>query len=1007
MAINSLHPKPSHQILRACAGVLLKGLLACAVVGQPKSQPEYQFDHWTTDDGLPQNAVNAILQTRDGYLWLATFDGLVRFDGSRFTVFNKGNTKGIGGNRFDRLFEDRHGALWAVTEDSWLVRYQAGDFNTYTPKEGLPTWTLLQIEDDEGNLQILSRAGIAKWKYGRFVTYTVEELLPTPPDAHWILYGNILAKIDSSSLYLYYDGRFSTHSIQTGLPSREIFSVYKDQHSVIWLVTKDVGLVRLKDGNFTTYSQINSPPMNPYGPTLQDQKGNIWFAFDEWLGRFRDGRITRYKPPPSFPTPGMTCLYEDREGNFWIGTGYGLYRAREVAISVFTQQDGLSSDNVYSIREDRAGSLWFGTWGRGVTKYQNGSFTHYQTKDGLASDYITALYEDREGYTWIGTTFGLNRFKGGQLSRYPDPDGLFGTGAWAIHQDRAGRFWFGTTNGLIKLEAGRFTRYTTADGLAGNDVKAILEDRAGQLWFGTWGGLTRYAEGRFKSYTEQDGLASDHIRTLYEDAEGIFWIGTYDGGLCRFNNDRFTRYTTNDGLFNNGVFQILEDDRGYFWMSCNKGVFRVARQELNDFAEGNVRSITSIAYGKKDGLLNVECNGGRQPAGWKTRDGRLWFPTAQGAAVIDPSRIELNRLPPALVIEEIRLDNETVANSSLIEIPPEKNGNLEIRYQGLSFVRPEQQRYRYRLVGIDPDWIEAGDRRAAYYSHLPPGDYAFTVIAANSDGVWNKTGKSVRVVVVAPVWRRWWFISLTVVSILGLAAFAYRRRISRVEKEKLMQENFSRQLIESQESERKRIASELHDGLGQDLLVVKNCALHGLNMAQDASVTVKQFEEISTMTSQALEDVREITHDLRPYHLDRLGLKAALEFMIEKIAGSSEIRFSSEIDTVAGLIPKDAEVHLYRIVQESVNNIVKHSGATAAKVTLKRDGGALELSIEDDGKGFKSNPSVANGSSRGFGLSSLSERVRILGGQELIDSIPGRGTKITVTIVLPDKEPQP
>ena len=1007
MALTSLHPKRFLQILRACAGVLLTGLLACAVVAaQPKSQPEYQFDHWTTDDGLPQNAVNAILQTRDGYLWLATFDGLVRFDGSRFTVFNKGNTKGIGGNRFDHLFEDRAGTLWAVTEDSWLVRYQGGVFHTYTPKEGLPPWTILRIEeDDAGNFQILSRAGIAKWKDGRFVTYTVEELMPTPSDAHWITSGNILAKLDPSSLYLYHDGGFITHSIQTGLPSRRIISVFEDQHGVIWLITTDVGLVRLKEGNFTTYSQIKSPPMNPYAPSPQDQKGNIWFVGFE-LGRFRDGRITQYKSPASSPTPAIMCLYEDREGNFWIGTSYGLYRAREVAISVYTRRDGLSSDNLYSIREDRAGSLWFGTWGGGLTKYQNGRFTHYQIKDGLVSDFITALYEDREGYMWIGTTFGLHRLKDGQLSRYPDPDGFFGEGAWAIHQDRAGRFWFGTTNGLIKLEAGHYTRYTTADGLAGNDVRAILEDRVGQLWFGTWGGLTRYAEGRFKSYTEQDGLASDHIRTLYEDAEGILWIGTYDGGLCRFDNNRFTRYTTNDGLFNNGVFQILEDERGYFWMSCNKGVFRVARQELNDFAAGKVRSITSIAYGKKDGLLNVECNGGRQPAGWKTRDGRLWFPTAQGAAVIDPSRIEINRLPPALVIEEIRLNNELIDTGSVIEIPPEQNGNLEIRYHGLSFVRPEQQRYRYRLVGIDPDWIEAGDRRAAYYSHLPPGDYAFTVIAANSDGVWNKTGKSVRVIVVAPVWRRWWFISLTVVSILGLAAFAFRRRMSRLQKEKSMQENFSRQLIESQESERKRIASELHDGLGQDLLVVKNCALHGLNMAQDASVTAKQFEEISTMTSQALEDVREITHDLRPYHLDRLGLKAALEFMIEKIAGSSEIRFSSEIDEVAGLIAKEAEMHLYRIAQESVNNVVKHSGATEAKVTLKRDGSALELSIEDNGKGFKSNPSVANGSSRGFGLSSLSERVRILGGQESINSIPGRGTKITVTIMLPGALPQ-
>lgn len=1031
MAVISLHPKRFLKLSCACAGVLLEAVLACAVVdAQPKYKPAYQFDHWTTDDGLPQNAVNAILQTRDGYLWLATFDGLVRFDGVKFTVFNRASTKGIRGNRFDRLFEDRRGVLWAVTDENWLVKYEGGVFTTYTPEDGWPSWLVVGIDEDEaGHFQVVSRDGIAKWKERRFVTDTVQNLMPTSSDAEWVQ-GNMLAKLDSRSLYLYANGRLTRYSTHSGLPSLKITRIYVDQYGVVWVATKDVGLVRLKDGRFTVvhprlspastglvrvkegryivYSEIASPPIRgDAAPKLEDRKGNIWFTgIGNWLGRLQDGRVTQYRSEPGFLASSIMCFYEDREGNLWIGTAYGLYRAREASISVYTQRDGLSSNNLYSIREDQAGSLWFGSWEGGVSKYQDGRFTSYQKRHGLASDLITSLYDDNEGYLWIGTTFGLNRFKDGRLSSYPDPESFFGDGAWAIHQDRAGRFWFGTTNGLIKLEGGRYTRYRTVDGLAGDDVKAILEDRAGRLWFGTWGGLTLYADGRFKSYTERDGLASDHIRTLFEDAEGILWIGTYDGGLSRFKDGRFTSYTTNEGLFNNGVFQIIEDEHGRFWMSCNKGIYSVARQELNDFAAGRVRSITSIAYGKKDGLLSVECNGGRQPSGWKTRDGRIWFPTAHGAAVVDPSRIQINRLAPVLVIEEILLNNESLGSGPVIEIPPEKNGNLEIRYQGLSFIRPEQQRYRYRLTGIDDDWVEAGSRRAAYYSHLPPGDYAFTVIGANSDGVWNEMGQSVRVIVVAPVWRRWWFITLAILSVFGLAAFAYKHRVSRLEKEKAMQESFSRQLIESQESERQRIASELHDGLGQDLLVVKNCALVGLNMAKDASTAKKQFDEISAMTSQVLEDMREITHDLRPYHLDRLGLKAALEFMIEKIASSSEIGFSSEIDKVDDLIPKEAEMHLYRIAQESANNIVKHSGATEARVALKREGNSLQLTIEDNGKGFSSSARLTGPSPRGFGLNSISERVRILGGYELIDSIHGRGTKITVTIILPDQVPQ-
>ena len=384
--------------------------------------------------------------------------------------------------------------------------------------------------------------------------------------------------------------------------------------------------------------------------------------------------------------------------------------------------------------------------------------------------------------------------------------------------------------------------------------------------------------------------------------------------------------------------------------------------------------------------------------------------------MIDPSRIEINQQPPLIVIEESRLNNEAVPLGDSITIPPDRNGNLEIRYQGLSFIRSDQQRYRYRLAGIDNDWVEAGNRRAAYYSHLPPGEYTFTVIAANSDGVWNETGKSIRLIVVPPLWRRWWFISLVVVGVIGLAAFAYKRRVSQLEKEKAMQEalaeqlkkekamqeDFSRQLIDSQESERKRIASELHDSLGQNLLVVKNSALLGLNIAEDGSPTEKQFAEISTATSQALEEVREITHNLRPYHLDQLGLREALEFMLEKIGGSSPIRLSAEIDQMDGVFTKEAEMNLYRIVQESVNNVVKHSGATEAKVVLKCDGRQLRLVIEDNGKGFIADLGKGTGlQGRGFGLTGISERARMLGGKEVIHSVPGQGTRISVSVMLP------
>jgi ligand-binding sensor domain-containing protein/signal transduction histidine kinase len=1016
MRVVSLQVKRLIQFSHIYASVLSGlWLISTVATAQPAYQPKYQFDHWTTDDGLPQNAVNALLQTRDGYLWLATSDGLARFDGLQFTVFNKSNTKGIGSNRFALLFEDHHGALWAVTDEDWLVKYQAGVFTTYTPKDGLPVGIVKQIEKDEaGDLQIILGKWLAKWKDGRFSSYAIDDLLPTPIGAG-LVETNRLAKFEAGSLYWYSRGRLTTYPLQSSFPNFNFRSAYEDQYGTIWINTKDAGLVRAKDPRFTVYpvkERLRVP-----GPMQEDRKGNLWLAGDySWLGRYRDGRFTRYTASDGFQTSSTVSFYEDREGNFWIGTSDGLYRARETAITVYTRQDGLSSDGVYSICEDRSGQLWLGTWGGGLTKYQNGRFTPYQVNNGPDAEFITALYEDRDGDMWIGNMSGLCRLdqahmstprKEGKLSVLADPDGFFRHGVWAIQQDHTGRFWFGTSSGLIKYEAGRYTRYATAEGLAGDDVKAILEARDGQLWFGTWGGLTRYAEGRFTSFTERDGLASDHIRTLYEDAEGTLWIGTYDGGLSRFKAGRLTRYTTKDGLFSNGVFQILEDERGYFWIGCNQGIYRVKRQELNDFADGKLRSITSVAYGKADGLLTVECNGGRQPAGWKTRDGRLWFPTAHGAAVIDPSRVEVNQQRPPVVIEECRLNNEAVPAQEVVVIPPEQNNNLEIRYQGLSFIRPTQQRFKYRLEGSDGDWVEAGNRRAAYYNRLPPGSYTFTVQAANSDGVWNQTGQSIRLKVIPYWWEIRWVQALLLLGAMFVlvagVAWRYQRKHA-------LQQEFSRQLIASLDRERKRISDGLHNEPKQYLFVIRTYAMLALEelselqknikrvTAKQINSTAERAREIVQLAEKARVEMSCIIEDLRPQQLKELKLTAAIEDWIARSHELSSINFTCEIDPIDGLFADEAEVNLYRIVQEGINNIVKHSQAADASVSIKQDERAITIVIEDNGRGFAVKELNRTPGS-GLGLKLMQERAQMMGSKAVITSVPGRGTRITVRLI--------
>jgi signal transduction histidine kinase len=477
--------------------------------------------------------------------------------------------------------------------------------------------------------------------------------------------------------------------------------------------------------------------------------------------------------------------------------------------------------------------------------------------------------------------------------------------------------------------------------------------------------------------------------------------------LSRLHDGKFTTYTPRQGLFDHGVFQILEDARGQFWMSCNRGIYRVSRRELNDFAAGLRSSITSVAYGKADGLLNPECNGGSQPSGWKTRDGRLWFPTQDGVAVINPNQVEINEWPPPVLIEEARLGSNPLAFSDVVEIPAGQD-NLELHYAGLSFINPEKMKFKYKLEGLDNDWVEAGNRRTAYFSHLPPGEYTFRVVAANSDGVWNSVGAQIRVIVRPPFWRTWWFLLICAALLCGGLAFAYRRRISKLKRAHAAQEAFSRQLIASQENERKRIAAELHDGLGQNLLVIKNRALLGLKGNGDTEQAKRQLMEISDTSSQAIEEVREIAYALRPFHLDRLGLTKAIEAILKQVSASSEIEFTSRIDPIDNLFSKESEINLYRIVQESVNNIVKHSGASRARVEIERDARGVLISIRDNGHGFALDETASHKSrGDGLGLAGISERARILGGKHTVQTSVGEGTTVTIKIGLkgePDGE---
>jgi signal transduction histidine kinase/ligand-binding sensor domain-containing protein len=990
--------------------IVLLAMMFCARA----AAAQYYVESWTTENGLPHNVVTALQQTRDGYIWMATSDGLVRFDGVRFTIFNRSNSPGLRSNRFTSLYEAADGAIWAGTEGSGVTRYAQGVFTTYTTQDGLAHNHVRAVTGSAtGDVWMLSGDRIVQWDG------TLKRLRPAAPRGLTLVFSrsewnrHVWWASDREHLYRFEAGQVSVRQIPAALRGLSNNRFEEDGAGTLWMGTLDRRIARIT-GSAVRYDAI--PDLEAENGQLtsvyRDRGGHDWpLTINRLMSRFWPLPASRDTTPVA-----VNAVLEDREGNIWLGVdGQGLYRIRQPRVTVYSRAQGLLGQNVYPVLVDRSGSVWMGVWPTGVSRITNGRVVNYTVADGLASGLVTSLAEDAQGRVWVASHHdfngGLRVFENGRFKEVGQTLVPPYTYVHAMLHDHAGALWVGTDNGLVRYRDGVATTFTTKDGLASDDVKAIVEEPGGRIWVGMFGGITSWQDGVFKSWTERDGLPAGVVRALYHDRDGVLWVGTYDGGLGRYKDGRFSRFTTREGLYDDGVFQILEDGRGYFWMSGNRGIQRVSKRELNAVADGTASRVTSLSLGKGDGMLNAECNGGTWPSGAIGPNGTLWFPTQDGVVVIDPPTIAAasRAVPPR--IESVLIDRSEVPLSAPIRMRPNQEA-LEIQYTGLSLVNSDRIRFRYRLNGLDHAWVDAGTRRTAYYSHIPPGDYTFSVAAAGSDGVWTNEAASLSIQVIPPIWRTWWFLTLAAATIAGAAGFWYRRRIAGLERARAAQEQFARRLIDSQEHERRRIAAELHDSLGQQLIVIKNRALVGAMKHGDGSTESKeQFDDIALSATQSIDEVRQIAYNLRPYHLDRLGLGASIEAMTERIGTSSDIDFTVTISSKAalnGAVPKDRQINVFRIIQESLNNIVKHSGATRGTIDISAAGSDLVITIADNGKGFDAraaNAGKAVAVASGFGLAGIAERVGMLGGRHTVVSGPGQGTTITITLPGGRREP--
>jgi ligand-binding sensor domain-containing protein len=711
---------------------------------------QYAQTHFAARDGMPHGMASAIVQTGDGYLWTASHEGLSRFDGAAFTTFDHRGTEGVPSNTFTALAVDAAGTLWAGTRDRGLLHLVGGEFQAVTWEPGPRNQQIHALAfDGAGDLWIGTRdRGVVRLHAGVLAAaLTTQDGLPSD---------------DIRTLYRARDGTMwigTFHGLvqwkadrlvrgPAALHGTAVHSVVQDARGELWCAT-DKGIAHLHDDTVEILDEKRLSATDVQS-VLFDRDGNLWFGSGAGVARMTpDGEIER------LPSPGVLilALFEDSDGNLWIGSERGLDRLRDGDVLPFGAGEGLTDDVVLGFREDPTGARWLTTSG-GLYRVEPGKATATRI---VADRMMYAIFPDSHGDVWFGA-------RGGDVGRWHD--GRFawlGKARWervrAIGETADG-MWLGTDHGLFRMRGDRPSdAEAVVDGVA---VRAIAPDADGSLWLATENsGLLRWRAGAPAAIPSGGPPHDTPAATIVLDPDGTMWVGTEGAGLWRLRDGRWAAFTSKDGMFDDLVWRVMDDGLGNLWMSSNRGIWRVSRDQLDAHAMGLRRTIDSAVYGEADGMRDRECNGATDPAGWRTRDGRLWFPTGRGMVAIDPAHLRPGR-PPAAVLETLRIDGQPQRLADGLELPA-GSSRLEFGYTAPLLRGPQRLRFRYQLEGFDRGWNDAGPQRAVHYTNLPPGDYRFQV-QAGLDGEW---GKAAALTLTLPprFYETGWFYMLAILSI--------------------------------------------------------------------------------------------------------------------------------------------------------------------------------------------------------------------------------------------------
>lgn len=1003
-------------------------------VDSQRALTQYVLESWSTPDGLPLPAISAVAQTSAGYLWIGTQEGLSRFDGLTFSTFDESSVPELTTSYIRALLATRDGSLWIGTMGGGLLRFRDGTWIRYGEAEGLP---------DDRVLSLSEGADGSVW--GGTLSGGVFHL--TDASIRVIRKSDGLASDFVSVIHYAYDGtvwaggpeglsRIKGTSITVltetdGLSSRRIASVIQGRDGRVWVGTSGKGLNRIDHGKVRQILGTQPFASDHVLSLLEDSRGSIWFGtMQHGLWRLERGRLESLDAGTGLPGNVVTTLIEDREGTIWAGTNEGLSQLKDARITNYGTSEGLQSESIRAIYQQRDGTFWLASRG-GLIRMKDGVYTPI-TSNGLSSDNILSLWGGQDGSLWIGTLDrGLIRMHEGRFTRYGTQEGLAGDMVLSILEDREGALWVGTSSGLSRLSNGRISTFRKKDGLGGDAISALHQDREGNLWIGTTdGGLSQFRSGIFRP-AESPALRDAMIMSIYEDRQGVLWIGTLGDGLLRKAKGHVRSITRKDGLFSNSVLHVTEDGLGQFWMSSPKGIFRVSRADIDKFFRGQLSSIIPVAYGKSDGMKTQGTSGGTQPSGWKSLDGRLWFPTSRGVVVIDPARLGSSGLPPYVVIERTLVDGKQAGADA--HSFPAGSSTLRFDYTGLTLVAPDKVTFRYKLEGFDDDWIEAGTRRAAFYTNLPPGDYEFRVLAANSDGVWSEQATTRALRIEPHLYQQIWFFPAVVVLLLCALFIVHRHRLRVVQRRALRLAELEKSMVRGQKMES---LGQMASGIAHDFNNALMTSLPWADLLQRKFPDDETVQKASSQIRKSVHRGKEVTRQLLDFAQPKKPQKRAVELgaFVEDQLLMVRPSIRPEIEIV---IQASAPVHVLvdpaQLSQAVLNLALNARDAISRAGTLTfvvRTAEANEsaarglpderfgaLSVSDTGTGmdrqtmekifdpFFTTKGVGEGT--GLGLAVAHRIMEQNGGTIGVESQPGKGTTFHLLLPLTAAVPDP